>query len=215
MTESYFISTSELKDMTIEELIEHEQVQEILSRYEKMLMKLSHDFKFQYANYKKSQDEFFFELAMSDAIIAFLNGYKKYDESKGHAFSTYIFQCVKNFLIKRTSKQRKLHNDGEGKTEVPFSSMYKNSEDFNEDWSPADECDSYEEVIDKVAGEKLLEDFKEYITTISDRDRKILTLRILDGYSFTEIAKELDTSHVTASKIVSRHMNILRNKFRC
>lgn len=194
-------------DGDILELVDQHGTKKILAQYEKMLMGLAHKFKFQYSGYKKMQDDYYFNLAMSDAIIAFLVGYKSYDCIKGNQFSTFIYRCVYNYLSKQTRKERKRFNDGNQIQEVFYSDVITGSlSDDDMEWLPEDESDDYGDLEDSLTGFSLMKDFKEYLNKIEEKHKQILLMRIEEDQTLTVIATVVGYSRPHVTSIINKHL---------
>ena len=128
----------------------------------------------------------------SEVFYTCLKNFSKYDPSKA-AIATWIYTIAKN----------KLKNYFRDRKEV-FSIEYK---DFSNAFSY--EADMDEAIFLTQMNTHLIASFE----TVSERERKIIELRYLSGFTSDEIAKEVGTSAGNVRVILTRTLKKLNKYF--
>lgn len=125
----------------------------------------------------------------SDVFHKALTRLHTFDPRKG-SFSTWIYRIARNTVVDyyRTKK-----------TTVPIEDIF----DIGVD-------DRMEDVHDAVHA---LTDIKKYLTTLTPRQREIITLRIWEGKSYREIAEIVESTEDGVKMAFSRSIRDLREKY--
>lgn len=122
-----------------------------------------------------------------------------------HAFSTYIYRIATNLAISelRKRKRRRL---------VSLTSFFpSNDGGASQEFNPADERPLQD--CELVDAERRLA-VQRAISTLPEKYRAPLILRDVEGRSYDEIARILDTSEGTVKSRISRARSFLREKMR-
>ncbi|WP_312060407.1 sigma-70 family RNA polymerase sigma factor [Anaerotignum sp.] len=118
-------------------------------------------------------------------LIGLWNACRKYDSSKGYAFSTFAARVIMNQMRRFLRDERKRN-----KIEYVDNIAYFEGEQFN----------IIETIPDKYEGEVSLGFcFKELSEKLSEREKQVLQMKI-KGYNQTKIGNRLNLSQVTISR---------------
>jgi RNA polymerase sigma-70 factor (ECF subfamily) len=124
---------------------------------------------------------------------------------RSYAFSTYIYRIATNLAISelRKRKRRKL---------ISLTGFYSGNDGGEpREFNPPDEKPLQDsELVDTERRNAV----QRAITTLPEKYRAPLILRDVDGRSYDEIAKILETSEGTVKSRISRARGFLREKMR-
>lgn len=144
--------------------------------------------------------------AVDLAQETFVRVYRAADRYQtSYAFSTYIYRIASNLAISelRKRKRRRL---------VSLTGLFQSSEDEEQrDFHPPD--------VRPLQDVTLVDDERRAavaraITTLPQKYRAPLVLRDVEGKSYEEISRILETSEGTVKSRISRARNLLRDKLR-
>jgi RNA polymerase sigma-70 factor (ECF subfamily) len=195
------ISQEEVEDLTSDHALleatrtgNEDAFAELVSRYRNQITSYI---------YRMTND---YDGAVDLAQETFVRVYRAADRyQRSYAFSTYIYRIATNLAISelRKRKRRKL---------VSISGFFQSSEagevrELNPpDERPLQDC----ELVDAERRNAV----QRAISTLPEKYREPLILRDVDGRSYDEIARILETSEGTVKSRISRARGFLREKMR-
>lgn len=135
-------------------------------------------------------------------IIGFVRGINSYDETKNSKLTTYLYECIKNEILKHLEKENK-------KNET--LSLNTNIGDNTE---LIDIIPSYEKYDEKLYLDEMLWAINRRLSFLKERDEIIFKhLYGLDGYkvlSYQEICKKYNMTKQNITRIRKKVINILK-----
>ena len=130
------------------------------------------------------------------AKISIIEAIRTYDSSKGTKLSTYVFSSIifnlKNYNAKNKS--------------IIYQPSYALQKAERVDFEVVDSLSS-DNNFSKVDFKLLLE---HAMSTLTEKQRKILKLKYLEGFTISEIASLMDCSHQNISKINSSAISTIQ-----
>lgn len=149
-----------------------------------------------------------YEDIYQQCMLVMVERAKYYDESKGK-FSTYIMTCWNNEILKEMLRDNKFI-PARGKDRMSneariFYYQQETNEDGQTFLDSIGECDRY-----SIFEKESLQEIKEAIKNLTDREKKILFLRS-KGYKQSEIAKEIGVMQPQIGRILCSIKNKLVN----
>lgn len=143
--------------------------------------------------------------AVDLAQETFVRVYRAADRyQQSHAFSTYIYRIATNLAISelRKRKRRRL---------VSLTGFFQSNEGEDREFNPPDERPLQDsEMVEQERRTAV----QRAISTLPEKYRAPLILRDVDGRSYEEISRILDTSEGTVKSRISRARGFLREKMK-
>ena len=161
--------------------------EEITIRYIKLIYSLASDYKI---------DGYDIQDLAQEGMLAFLIACNSYDENSGASFKNYSVKCAKNRfsdLIKKAN----------AKSAVPDSQ--KVSMD-----ALSGKTDDQQNVEDHVLEREYLKTFLQHLTSMLTADERKVFNMYAEGYSYKEIAEQLETTPKKIDNILQK----IKRKFR-
>lgn len=138
-----------------------------------------------------------YQLLESEGMYALLRASKGFRPSLGYAFSTYASRAIHNATM--TVAKRELRYQGHAQLT---------------DATPTPRRQS---LFDKVADAEELEQqmawLNKFLSTLSDRDRRIMAMRFNEGCTFRDIAEATGLSRERVRQIVDRTIDRIRRSW--
>lgn len=135
-------------------------------------------------------------------IIGFVRGINGYDENKNSKITTYLYECIKNEILK--------YLEQENKKGVVVSL----NTTINNDIELIDIIPSYEEYDEKLYLDEMLWAINRRLSFLKERDEIIFKhLYGLDGYkvlSYEELGKKFNMTKQNITRIRKKVINILK-----
>lgn len=131
-----------------------------------------------------------------EAVSGILRAEGKYDESKGYAFSTFVYKCAKNSVVAFLMRESR------------FSEIVADVDLDDVDFMC--ECDFYVDDCDYAGG---INKLKEWADNLKPNMRAV-AINMLNGKKCQTIANEYGVSRQRISEISNRVKDKIRDNFR-
>lgn len=130
------------------------------------------------------------------AKISIIEAIRTYDSNKGTKLSTYVFSLIM-FNLKNYNAKNK---------SIIFQPSYASQKSERVDFESVDSLTS-DNNFSKIDFKLLLD---HAMSTLSEKQRQILKLKYLDGFTISEIANLMQCSHQNISKINSSAISTIQ-----
>lgn len=139
-----------------------------------------------------------FEDLYQIAKISIIEAVRNYDKKRGAKLSTHVFTVIlfnlKNFSMKNNC--------------LIYQPSYSDKKIQRIDLDQADLVNNLQDDYDKVENKIILQ---KAFSSLTPKQKQIIKLKYLDGYTSSEIAEILNCSHQNICKISSRAINTIQN----
>lgn len=139
-------------------------------------------------------------------IIGFVRGINSYDENKNVKYSTYLYECIKNEILKYVDYEKNERRKGE---------IVSLNIEINNDIELLDLIPSYEDYDEKLYLDEIRYIINRRLSFLNERDEKIFKhLYGLDGYkilNIDELEKKFNTTKQNISRIKYKIIKILKH----
>lgn len=142
-----------------------------------------------------------FEEIRSVSLLGLVKAANSFNESKGLAFSTFAFPCIKNEILIYLRMNKKHIT----------TSLYSKIDD---DFILADILCSNDNTEEKMLNNLEINLLYKYIDKLSELEKNIVIMYALQGKTMTEIGQNLGYSQPQISRIYAKALNKLRDKFK-
>jgi len=192
----------------VSEELTDEEVEQLVEDYKRLAYKIAHSY------VRKGKIEY--DEAMSLARYALIKCIRSdsFDPNKAQ-FSTYVGQAVSNEIrmFLRSNRTREFRRVGslndqveavsdDGRAEVEWIDILENVH------SPSPE----ERIIDKADFDQALRVFEYAVEKMSEKEERVLSLRIFTGMTYKEIAESVGISVSYTGKLLSHARNKLQEE---
>lgn len=150
--------------------------------------------------YKMHRGKIEFEEIRSASLLGLVKAADNFDETRGLAFSTFAFTCIKNEILIYLRSNKK-HNNFSLYTQI------------NEDFILEDKLHSDYNTEDDILNNLEIDLLYRYIYQLPYIEKQVI-LYHLQGKKTNEIGKILNYSQPQISRIYHRALNKLRDKFK-
>lgn len=149
--------------------------------------------------YKMNNEKVEFEEIRSVSLLGLVKAADNFDESKGLAFSTFAFTCIKNEILMYIRSNKK----------YTHTSIYSQ---INEDIVLEDTLSDIHNMEENILNNLEINLLYKYINQLPELEKNVI-LYHLQGKTTTEIGKILKYSQPQISRLYHRALNHLRDKF--
>ena len=178
--------------------------EKILKQFNKLIMKHSH-----YV-FKRYHGKYALEDLVQEAKLGAIKAYRTFDPNKNVKLITHIYNYIGFYLSHYTRYDT-------GLIKIPnaaFSDSRKipeivDSEVFQENYIN-EKCKT-SSVIDSTVINKLLTE--EYLSILTEKEKNIINLIYLEGYTFKEVATIYGVSRQFANLTANKALNKIKEKF--
>ena len=178
--------------------------EKILKQFNKLIMKHSH-----YV-FKRYHGKYALEDLVQEAKLGAIKAYRTFDPNKNVKLITHIYNYIGFYLSHYTRYDT-------GLIKIPnaaFSDSRKipeivDSEVFQENYIN-EKCKT-SSVIDSTVINKLLTE--EYLSILTEKEKNIINLIYLEGYTFKEVASIYGVSRQFANLTANKALNKIKEKF--
>lgn len=167
---------------------------ELISKNIKLAYKLANKY------YKMYNNRFEYEEIRSVSFLGLVKAANSFDESKGLAFSTFAFTCIKNEIIYYIRSNLK-HNN---------ISLYH---ELNDNLIIEDTITDDHNIENIILNNMEINDLYHYIEELPKIQKDVIIYH-LQGKTTTEIADILGHSQPNISRLYYKALNNLRDKFK-
>lgn len=175
-------------------------LEEVFKQYERLL----HEFANKWHGTYEHEDLF------QIASLGLIKAYNAYDINKGFSFATYLGIVANNEILMFNRRSRKYNNNQSMNAIIHVDT---DGNDLTVGDTVADEIDYEELVLEKIYLEELPEAINELLSTLTDRERKIITYRFIDGLEQWRIAEKLDISQSFISRVIQKSLKKLKDNY--
>lgn len=135
---------------------------------------------------------------VQEGMVGLVKAARTFDESRGILFSTYAGRCIQNEILKYLRQQRK-HRDKTVSMNILLHGQDKlKIEDF---------LGTSQNKCENICNQEL---FRQGISVLNDRQKRIILLYYGLGYKQTELSKQFGISQAQISRSIKKSLEKMR-----